>query len=285
MKIIATILLGIVYTTSQGQITSAGLTPFDISGIAELPNGTHYICSYDVGFLVYDSTFTLIYNVPYPIMLDQAVLFNSGVSSVGADGGVGFISNTLFDTDPSTLEYVYYTHTIQPNPSDGYLIVARIGGGIVFALPQGYAHRAIINTPSGTKWITAYINGNQTVGHVWDLPGILPCPDCDGTVTLLNGGNDHQMETITPLDGPNISYKLYPNPTDGLLNIDLEFPEDVQTATFVIRDQKSVEVKSIVINSSGTHQVNLENVSPGVYVTELVGPNGRIGPGQLVVVE
>lgn len=284
MKIIATILFGVIMTTSHGQIISAGVTPVPVDGIAHLQSGSHYICQYDQGFLMYDSAFNLVSNVAYPFMLDFGNLPNRlADSSTDHSMGPGYLSNTLFDNDANTVEYLYQTWS--SSPSNHFYIVAQIGGGILFALPSDYAHRGIINTQNGAKWVTIFNDGNLIAGHIWALPGLVPCPDCDGTVNLLNDGNDHQMESITPLDAPNISYKLYPNPTDGLLNIDLEFPEDVQTATFVIRDQKSVEVKSIVINSSGTHQVNLENVSPGVYVTELVGPNGRIGPGQLVVVE
>ena len=77
--------------------------------------------------------------------------------------------------------------------------------------------------------------------------------------------------TVTTLDtksfDSNVTFVIYPNPTNGLLNIDSNFDGD-----FIIVNQLGQTVKNFKVNATVENIINVENIADGIYYIK--GSNG-----------
>lgn len=282
MKTMTTLTITAFFLTTQAQITSVGLTASQIDGIAHLNNGMHYVSSYHDGFLLYDEDLNLVENVTYPFTISQATTTLLSGANGNPQVAPGYLSNTLFDNDPTTLEYMYQAYV---SFDELYHVVARVGGGVVMVFPHGYQLKRIDNTANGAILVMNYSLGNTTAGHVFNLPGTLPCAACDGTVTLMEGNTDHSPEEPFQVALPGNVYQVFPNPGNGQFQVEVEVPEELSHVEFVVRSLAGAELHRVQYQSSGVYRIDLGPMAAGVYATECTGPRGRIGPGQMLIIQ
>jgi len=116
----------------------------------------------------------------------------------------------------------------------------------------------------GTYYYTATANGYQTISNV---------------EFVVDGNEDITIEMV-PGDVTEIANRiqLYPNPTDGLLNIDID---NFVTADFVITDLLGKVVLKSSITKTNT-QVDLSNLSNGVYIIS-INIDGKISQAKVVL--
>ncbi|WP_415782664.1 T9SS type A sorting domain-containing protein, partial [Flavobacterium jumunjinense] len=78
-------------------------------------------------------------------------------------------------------------------------------------------------------------------------------------------------ETVTVLGSENFesisNFSIYPNPTNGLLNINADFD-----GQFIIANQLGQTVKTFTVSSNITNIVNVDNLADGIYFIK--GTNG-----------
>jgi len=85
---------------------------------------------------------------------------------------------------------------------------------------------------------------------------------------VLSTGSNSQM-----------TFKLFPNPVDNILHIDI--PEDIEEAIITIYNVLGKKVVSSVV-SRGANTVNLEQLPSGVYLAKLEGEDQRINTFKLI---
>jgi hypothetical protein len=113
---------------------------------------------------------------------------------------VFYISKTLFDNDPSNIEYLvdYRYDSIPNNYSFRRIKIIREDGVILFDEMNG-AFPLVFLTEEGTKLRLnyAYANGSYYSGKIFSLPGTLPSADEE-----INQTQDYPLN-------------IYPNPNNG----------------------------------------------------------------------
>lgn len=128
-----------------------------------------------------------------------------------------------------------------------------------------------------------YLNGAPVPGAVgeWFLPGQSGIVSCE--VTDENGctGNSLNVEfTPTGIEGISSldSFELYPNPTDGVLNIRVAFNKQVNL-TLSVSDMvgRVISDKQLnMITTSGNYQLDMQDLATGVYNVELRTDEGVV---------
>jgi Secretion system C-terminal sorting domain len=120
---------------------------------------------------------------------------------------IEFVSRTLFDIDPTNIEYMVGYHWYDSIGSHREVKIIRDDGTILFdELGATWGGGAIYSTEEGTKMILIYfdINDNYSQTKVFNLPGNLPNSIDDKKITQNN----------TPI--------LYPNPNNGDFFLNLQ---------------------------------------------------------------
>lgn len=199
--------------------------------------------------------------------------------------GVGYFSEDLFDLDPTTIEYMLFAGYSGYN----HIWVFREDGTMLFEhqpawLPfPGYslAQRGdpIFNTPDGALLV---INSNNSSNStVYQLPGLLPCMDCDGSIS---SGLDDEGITYDLTGGP--MFHAFPNPAVEEATIQITWPPGVENGEMIFHDLGGAEVERIVVNKSLDQiVVNSSMLAPGVYSYSLHTEAGLVRGQRLVVVK
>lgn len=184
-----------------------------------------------------------------------------------------YITKTLFDCDSSNIEYVYeyqygLQHAFRIFRTDGTLLlqIDSANGPYGFGLFGG-AHdvRPIINTNAGTKlFIQKYDSNKVAEVLVYALCGNLPA---------------------TVFDFPERAsfVKIYPNPTEKVLNFEVTFPNNLDVFDLVIRDAKGAEQKRVDVASNRKFNLDVGSLSSGTYFYSLITKNKVYQTGKFVL--
>jgi hypothetical protein len=73
----------------------------------------------------------------------------------------------------------------------------------------------------------------------------------------------------------NIDWELFPNPSDGIVNLSVKFSNLVETGSLNIRDIHGREVKSLTNVRTGNYQFDLSSEPKGTYLFSLQDENGK----------
>ncbi len=168
---------------------------------------------------------------------------------------VAYITETLFDTDSSDIEYLI-------NYQDGllgygawYTRVYDESGTLLFSADSSQlqninaslpAYRSnssgIYNTDSGAKMILIRDAMDlTTITSVYNLPGLLECTKCDGQRSTNTG--------ITS-GGINTDFKVFPNPSNGFSLVQYELPADAEQANLILFDVSGRELRRFAVDKS-----------------------------------
>lgn len=233
-------------------------------------------------YLIRDSNDVTLYN------LNHTVYRTFTIPSLPTTANlllVRYISEDLFDTNPTDLEYmVTYTDTIGPSIGNTHVVIFDETGTMLFnrdtattnstVFSPSLPYQGILATDSGVKMI---LNHQNTL-EVYALPGILPCQECTGGV----------ISGIVPPSGSGSSERQpgnpYPNPTNGQTTIPYQLPAGVTNGTMVIFDVLGNEVKRYSItNTFSSIVLDVGELAIGTYTYSIQTAHGNI-PGQQIVV-
>lgn len=106
-----------------------------------------------------------------------------------------------------------------------------------------------------------------------------------GTQAKRDTVNDY-ISNREPTINRKLDFKLYPNPSSGSVNLKWQSSKDSQgPLTLRVWDLKGQMIKARLLNSQrSSHQLQLNQVQPGVYLTTLQNNNGKlIGRERLVI--
>ncbi len=136
---------------------------------------------------------------------------------------MSYVTEDLFDTDPSTIEFVMVAGQVS-GPGDYATFVFREDGTELFSQNPGSLTVSIganssypIFTVDGQSYMLLFTS--SVLGppaRLYALPGRLPCMDCYGSPTTSGIGLG---------DGPTVDgssgFTLFPNPVSGTVNVEL----------------------------------------------------------------
>jgi hypothetical protein len=90
----------------------------------------------------------------------------------------------------------------------------------------------------------------------------------------LNGEFSEKPE-VNAKEITHIDWELFPNPSDGIINLSVKFSNLVETGVLSIRDINGRVVKSVTNVRTGTYQIDLSSEPKGTYLFSLQDENGK----------
>lgn len=258
----------------NAQITQIGSAPVSLYHCNTLVNaGPKLIGCYPGFFTIYnmDLTLYLVVNCPWALASPNDIPRPM------------YISEDLFDTDPSTIEFLV-SGTISGNYGT---LIFRTDGTELFSemnyfpvLSNFIASTTapfIYNTPNGTQMNLGLFPDDST--RVYSLPGSLGCQACDGSISgLALGGQEQIMD-----NGNNLG--AYPNPTTENTTITYNFPATVREAWIVLFNMHGAEIKRFSAHGSGSKVITTTDLPASTYLYQLQTNQGVLGTKRLIVVK
>ncbi|GAB3725763.1 hypothetical protein GCM10027594_07300 [Hymenobacter agri] len=205
-----------------------------------------------------------LYNLNHSIFKQ----FTPPVLSNATPAGVAFISDRLFDTNPSTIEYLAFYY----NPTNGNAIRATIFSetGTTLAVLDSTYDADIYNTPAGTKLLAQKSGYNATGGltrfytRVYSLPGQL-------ALRAATAGVAEQV------DG------AYPNPAHEKVTLPYAVPAG-QVGTLQVMDLSGKLVARYQVDSHvKALEMSARDLHPGLYVYSVTTPAGTTAGRRFVI--
>jgi hypothetical protein len=200
---------------------------------------------------------------------------------------VSFVSEKLFDTDSTDIDYgVVAITNSQPFYSNLYIFnesgtiifshdTAQFGGG-----SNGYSPISIFNSDSGTKMILTAGRISPPVSKwakVYSLPGTLPCGNCGSPYgPMVSDGEEGNHNYF--LEYP------FPNPTSSTTTVPYRLPPNERTGELVFFDLSGKLVKRFMVDDTFKELViSTTDLSPGTYYYQLQ-TNGISTDGRKLIV-
>jgi hypothetical protein len=90
----------------------------------------------------------------------------------------------------------------------------------------------------------------------------------------LNGEFSEKPE-VNAKEITHIDWELFPNPSDGIINLSVKFSNLVETGVLSIRDINGRVVKSVTNVRTGTYQIDLSSEPKGTYLFSLQDEEGK----------
>ncbi|MBN2524038.1 MAG: T9SS type A sorting domain-containing protein [Bacteroidales bacterium] len=174
-----------------------------------------------------------------------------------------YISETLFDTDSSNIEFllVYYLNDTDPvvriAGEDGTILLEEENASTYEIFTTGRYYYSIYETDEGAKLQLRYIsNGAYYKTRVFSLPGKYP----------------------DEIEYPKVALKesdfvLFPNPSDGLNSIKLDPGRSYTGGSIQIFNEHGVLLRHVEIEP-GRYEYTIDNsdLSPGTYLYQVFSP-------------
>lgn len=197
-----------------------------------------------------------------------------------------YITEALFDTDPSTIEFLLVAGTIG-GPGDFAVFVFREDGTQLFMQDpgniiggsggdyQGNDPVFMVGDQAYLILATSSVVGGPT--RVYSLPGQLPCIDCQAAPSPANvtvGGVDRQ--------GPVPGVLIYPNPAQTSVQVVFNTPLGAADAVVLV-DAAGREVLRQPANGSTTETLFIAHLRAGRYIVAVERAGVRTVAGPFVV--
>jgi type IX secretion system substrate protein len=190
-----------------------------------------------------------------------------------------YISEALFDTNPSNIEYFL---SYFDNNSIWHCKVFDQSGNTLFSKDsvsyedsQYDVYNFITYTSSGVKMIL--YNGISGGASVYSLPGTLPCNDCTGgqVTALKTNGNT-----------PNVGISNYPNPASNQTTVQYSLPQGITAADLVFYSIQGVEVKRFQVTNAFTDiLISTSDLESGTYYYQIQAANGYSAGKKMIVIK
>ena len=231
--------------------------------------------------------FSVIDSESHPIT-GANIIFNNEQGVTNSNGEL------LFSNVPSKINLDYQiiksgydtiNENIIINRDDTVEVVMNfIGYDVVFTIKNGSSkiNNAVISFNSEQK--TSDVDGIAIFNHVFPASNIALLISKDGYNTLdtaitvidQNKYVDLQLSLATALpDIINSNFKIYPNPSEGIFNIEIN-PYDNSQYKVLVYDILGSLVYQKDVNSNSKHQVNISNYAKGLYFLSVEGEGQKI---------
>ncbi len=243
-------------TFTPNTMKDTGLFSMDVSNLSA---GTHTITITPGGNAAKAITATLIVNPYNPDLTD-------GDTEYSVDGG-GYTSFATTQT-----------------------ITVTAGSSLDLRVPNGaYVGSAVWTSPNGTTYnsdtvsLTGIVDGDVAVEGNWsvDFTFTNDCPN-SGFAPQNMTFNLDVTETLSNSEFNTNSFKVYPNPTDNVVNVTTS--SSIESAKFTLVDLlgRQINHKTTVTKlNQNTMQIDLSNLQSGVYVLSIVD-NGNTSVFKIV---
>ena len=198
---------------------------------------------------------------------------------------ITYVTESLFDDDPSTIEYCQsYRDTSQVLQiggfrvlrEDGTILFDQLGGSLpdVLSSQDVFGSPAIFSTTEGTFMAVSLQFGGT---EVYELPGHVPCLDCSDIVMMTSGNGLAKVGAT--------SLSAFPNPAGNAATVNYTLPQGVHEATLVLSTLNGSVVSRMALTNSGSKTITTADLSAGTYLYHLETNQGMIGAKRLVVVK
>ena len=202
----------------------------------------------------------------------------------GSAGAISYISDDLFDTDSTNLEFInHWGYYLKVFRQDGTVLFSRdtasIGG---MALIADYDFKqSIFPTDSGTKMKLYIQNPPNSRYEIYSLPGHLPCRMTCSEHVVSEGLPTPINETAQKnFNNP------YPNPTSSQTHIPYTLPDGETTGEIIFYDMTGAEVKRYKVDSTFSDLIlSTSDLSAGSYYYQLQTAHSKSEGRKLVVIK
>jgi hypothetical protein len=224
--------------------------------------------------------------------LDHSVYRQITVPQQQANYNVTYLTETLFDTDSTDLDYALIS-SLSSNPNIPYFRIYNENGSLIFArdscsftwsisaIPQPHTQLPIINTDSGTVMILSYLTPSPSAQQfVYRLPGSLDCNLCvtPSVGSEMNGTGEIHHGMLMP--------DPYPNPTGDKTRIDFTLPKGEKHGTIILYDLQGKEIKRYAVDDNFNYLlVSCSEIAAGTYYYQLLAGEKCIAGKKIVVVK
>lgn len=246
----------------QAQINEVGTASGGLFVVRSLPTaGVKLYRNLATSMTLYNLDLTVFSTITYPALPPGYFYFD-----------VVYITESTFDTDPSTIElmmltrdtnYVMGTRVIR---DDGTILFDELGLGLSTqgALSELNAKPPLFTGEDGTTYLLLY---GSTGSHLYQLPGTLPCMDCSS-----EPGMGLQETVAVPEEG---QLALFPNPASDRIQVNYSLPARASKGHLMVSDARGRLVANVPVDASGKASMLLAGQSNGRYTCNLV-VEGRI---------
>jgi hypothetical protein len=203
-----------------------------------------------------------ILNIPLPVTTDSGVVYK-----------IGYITNSLFDCDSTTVEYAMMAQSGAYAPP---FLVYRTDGTLIFSkdsvtVPYLYGDNVgsveihgITNTNAGAKLMLFNASNNPWKVYVYGLCGTLP-------------------ENITEIGLNSNFVRAYPNPSGDDINFEIIPPSNTETYEFVISNASFQTIKTNIIEKKSEVKLQKETLVSGTYFYSLQNKNKILQTGKFII--
>lgn len=260
----------------RAQFTVVGTNPSPVIQITSLGVGIRFITVFPITSASGQRT---IYNLDYSV---HRVLNYPAPPAGMSWNWMGYVTEELFDTDPSTIEFAMLASSTGQQSSalyvfreDGSELFVQSPGFMIGQLGAFYVDSEPIFTVDGQTYMSVHQGLNQGPMTLYALPGSLPCKDCFGSPhPAITTGVGEQM---TPSD-PDI--RMFPNPAGD--SVTLVFGT-LQVDFISIWDAGGRLVHKERAASGGAHTITISELPVGTYTVDCIDHGLRIASLPLVV--
>lgn len=263
---ITTLILSLITSISFGQITFVkeitgyrlNFPPFHYidSKLNFIESGKYIIAQNHNSELEYE-IWDRDYNLYKKINIDLTLNSNGGFLKMDGDP---IICDHLFNTDDK-IEYIYtvYESEYEWSSAVSRTIIADEDNNILMSFENVYLDIDNFFVFNGKTYFSIQ-QGNST--KIYEVAGNLPCMQCNSKTSNTN---------TTKSPAPNYAFKIFPNPTDGQLNIESDLDElNMQIKIYSTLGQL-LQTDPFFY---GTNSVNVSSLASGTYVINIVSDKG-----------
>jgi len=210
-----------------------------------------------------------LYNIDHsPFMLNVPLAISS---DSGRKYTIGYISNSLFDCDTSTLEYAIFSPGVRDTLN---FYICRTDGTILFSrdsvtIPYGIGYnngsveiRGIYKTNVGTKMV---LFNRKLDCFVYSLCGNL-------------------LDKLTEITSSTDFVKVFPVPSSNEINFSVVAPDNLEQYELIIFNAQFQTIRSLFLEpGKSEYNLNCSSLSSGGYFYSLQGKNKIVQSGKFII--
>jgi hypothetical protein len=200
---------------------------------------------------------------------------------------VTYISDSLFNTNPSNFEYLIYYSDSSANfmhlkiyDDAGTSIYSNDSATLSAGFGPGINNEPVFYTPSGYKIrIDESSLTNSIAASIYALPGALPCDECS---------NSNLINAVEPVSqrGTGSLLNAYPNPAKNSTTIKYELPQGVNQGVLVFYNLQGQQVKTFTVDRTfDSLLVSTADLTAGTYFYVLRAAGNYVGSKKMVIIK
>ncbi|MBL7981902.1 MAG: hypothetical protein JNL52_08855 [Flavobacteriales bacterium] len=263
----------------HAQISLVGNSPVSLVTIGTLNGGIHLI-----EFFSTNTSTGGTRSIYHPDLTLFRVLNYPAPPSGYAWSSMGYITEDLFDTDPSTVEFVMTASDLSAPGNFGVFVYREDGTELFQQIPGSMvsgigglrsSFEPIFTTDEGTFMV---VHGSSVGGppvNIYQLPGTLPCVDCHGT-PLPSG----LVTGTPPADGISPTASVSHDATTHALHV---LPGGMHVDEVSVLDAAGRLVITQRVNTTERFTIDAARLTPGVHVVVLQDRGVRVASMPVVV--